>query len=198
MHSNASLHISEKTQRKKVMVLGNVNDDFLIRLKAVVDVYTLDANDYSCDVYLIQKLNSSMLAHLALACPSTVEEELILKVLLEGKQVLLLEEGIEFVCKRTTAHKNLWNLYQEYLEKIKLFGISLVTKEKILQMLGKSLAFTQVGDCYDWTNQKLILEKHFTERRLPANSVVKISKYCKITPLAQDYIRSHEIKIQIE
>ena len=92
---------------KKAFIMGCMDHTLLQRLSGNYDIVGEDEETADCEIYLITELPFPMLAHLALGSPHNKKEEIILRALLLGKKVYVLESGIEIQKYKETAYKNL-------------------------------------------------------------------------------------------
>ena len=105
--------------------------------------------------------------------------------LLNGGSVYIVEEGLEY--RKYGKTSPLVKLYEEYLEKVKKIGVSVVNREKI----GKVLAVKK--DLYiDGVVTVEKLKKAGENRRLT------IRKGSLVTASARDYMNDHNIEIYYE
>lgn len=185
-------------QPSYVFLIGPEEVPFVTELKkqSTVIVNRNEITTYDCIV--VTNLTIAMLSHLALGTCVTSNEEEILKALLEDKPVYVVEEGIKYRQYKQTSRKALYNLYKEYEEKLKVFGIRIIQSAKEIG-IRKELPVTEEVQVQEQSlellNKKLLLEKDFMEYHLGEQATVTVAKNCIITPMAQDYIRSHQIKI---
>jgi len=195
--------------RKRIGILGPLDHN---QLQPLNQHYDLVEELKDCEVLLITKMTFSMLARLALGLPGNQKEEFILAGLLQGKKVYLLEQGIELEQFKDTSYKNLYLLYQDYLSKLKLFGIQIIqhiamieetVSEPVDQYKGNDRARYQLGKdisstnhCFDLSMKKVLLEVDLKNYHLQNNSTIILDKKCIITPLAEDYIKMHMISVQ--
>ncbi|MEG0351647.1 MAG: hypothetical protein RR324_00140 [Cellulosilyticaceae bacterium] len=189
--------------KKKVMMIGKYFSDEAKRLEEIYDIVSYQGGNSQCECIVICQMTVGLLAHLALGCSGTEEEEFILKHLLEGKKVYMLEEGIAYRTYKKTSYKALYTLYSEYEDKIKQYGIRtignvmdiLVDKEN-----GQRSALQENKVCYgeeiDFTHKKLLLESDLMKAHIPALVTILVDKKSIVTPLADDFIRTHKLKIK--
>ena len=197
---------------KKAFVVGPMDQNLLKTLSLKFNVTTNEEKVIQYDIVLITELPIELLAHLALGCPMDRREQIILRTLLMGKRVYLLQQGIEINQYKETAYKNLFLQYQDYLDKIKLFGIQIIEDASLL-LEDEEMSEKKEIPCYyntsmaketsgaynhgtvDYLNKKVLLEKDLLDDHLK-NTVILLSQKCIITPLAEDYIRMHMISVR--
>ncbi len=193
---------NEQTSLKKLIFIGPMPDVGLKYLKQAYKCSVYKNREESYEGIVITKLTIEMLGHLATSSPVTEEESLILKALLNEKQVYMLEEGIEYRRYKENAHKALYTLLMDYEDKIKNYGIQCISHLDELLNSAKSRDNHKApkpiaGNVnFDMTYKKLLLEADLIKKHLEGICIVTISKGCIITPLADDYIRKHHIEIK--
>lgn len=191
------------SSKKKIMLIGNHSQVDTKRLEEIYDVINHQEESIVCEEIIICQMNLGMLAHLALGMSETKEEALILKCLLEGKKVYMLESGNEYKQYKKTSYKALYALYNEYENKIKQYGIRpigqlmdiLVDKEETQYIKWQEDEIFQ-GEEIDFTHKKLLLEIDLMKAHIPALVTILVSKKSIVTPLADDFIRTHKLKIK--
>lgn len=195
--------------RKRVGIIGPVAHNLLHNLGHQYDVVE-ESKD--CDIFIITEMSYAMLARLALGLPGDQKEEIILSSLLLGKKVFLFQQGIEVEQYKETSYKNLYLLYQDYLSKLKLFGIQIINHVSMIettisdtvdkQKFNERARYDSVKDLscnekyMDLTMKKVLLEKDLKNYHLQNNSTIILDKKCIITPLAEDYLKMHMISVQ--
>ena len=111
---------------------------------------------------------------------------LITEYLFNDGEVILAEEGLEY--KKYSEPAALIRLYDEYLEKVKKFGIKVIKR-------------TEVKDMLD-IRKKVYIEGLITESKLRnlgiKNRILAVGSKSKITSLAMDYIKENNINVYYE
>ena len=113
-------------------------------------------------------------------------KSIITEFLFNDGEVVLVEEGLEY--KKYTKPAALINLYDEYLDKVREFGIKVVKRTEVKNVF-----------C---TKEKVYLKGLITERRLRKlelkNQTLEVDAKSKITSLAMDYIKENSIELCYE
>ena len=114
------------------------------------------------------------------------KKSIITEFLFNEGEVLLVEEGLEY--KKYTKPAVLINLYDEYLEKVKEFGIKVVKRTEVKNIF-----------C---TKENVYLKGLITESRLRKlglkNQMLEVDAKSKVTSLAMDYIKENSIELYYE
>ena len=104
-------------------------------------------------------------------------KSIITEYLFNEGEVILVEEGLEY--KKYSEPSALIKLYDEYLEKVKKFGIKVVKRTEVKDMLS--------------IKEKVYMEGLITESKLRTlgikNQTLVVKDKSKITSLAMDYKR---------
>lgn len=109
--------------------------------------------------------------------------ERILNALIDGKEIILIEEGLIWN-KKENIPINLLKTYDFYLEKIISYGIKIVKKIEILDYFDENKEHYS-GKILDLRN----IKKYINETE------IFVYKDTKITELALEYAKDHNIKI---
>lgn len=114
------------------------------------------------------------------------KKNFIVEYLLNGGNVYLIEEGLEY--KKYTAPKNLLKLYDEYTNKIKSFGVKIIKRDEITNILKNKENVHIKG---------VITESKLRELNIKNKRIV-LKNNSQITSLAQDYIKQNNIEVYYE
>lgn len=114
------------------------------------------------------------------------KKNFVIEALLNGGEVCVVEEGIFY--KQYSEPKQLIKVYDDYLGKLKGYGIKIVKKEEILDLFS--------------TKEKVHIQGIITESKLRnmglKNKIIIANSNNKITSLAQDYIKQNNIEVHYE
>lgn len=189
---NQSLSENIKHSPEKSIItafLGNdeVLKDELKKETSVVDNIKLDSTWEEIEKNENQKrLVVSTLGINDLIDLSQGKKSIITEFLFNEGEVLLVEEGLEY--KKYTKPAVLINLYDEYLEKVKEFGIKVVKRTEVKNIF-----------C---AKEKVYLKGLITESRLRKlglkNQMLEVDAKSKVTSLAMDYIKENSIELYYE
>ena len=182
--------------KNKLLLIGSLTKEEEQILKAGYDLATYNTDCLSYECILISELPVERLGQLALGCSSHKEDQMILKALLEETPVYLLESGLTYRKYKKTAYKPLYTLYQDYEDKIKQYGVRIIQQVGDLLLDQKDNPEINYASPIHLVDKKLLLESDLMHKQIGAFSVIEVSKKCIITPLAEDFIRSHKLKIK--
>jgi len=130
------------------------------------------------DRYILPRLQINDMADLALGRAVTPAAEMVRNLLLSGKTVEVLE--YVHTIHENTAHPKLYQLYSQYAETLRSFGLTPAREVHKLVRLAK----------------RVISEKDLEECRANGIKRVGISPGAMVTALAEDYARQNGIEIQ--
>lgn len=121
--SNKSNSLEKK---KSIVVIGETNVDFYKEALREFHINPLTSECKDCDILLISKLCIKGLSNIAQGTCTTKAENFALEMLLKGKKVYILEEGIEYRKYKNTAPKVLYNKYIKFEEELLAYGIEVI------------------------------------------------------------------------
>lgn len=196
--------LQQQNQTKKaVCIVSQFHDQEIEQL--LQDTYewvyfSEEIENKNFEMIIVPKLTVTMLANLANGLGTTQEEQFILNELLKGKKVIVFEEGVEYYSYKYSAPALLYKVYEDYEMKLKGYGIefrhryqSLMPPEKLEE---NSNSIPPAGNSETYTiSKRVISESDLNKLYIQNIREIKVSKKCIITPLAKDFIRTHQLKI---
>lgn len=188
--------LKQREQQQVLLLIGQTmrEDEQILKENYCLTSDPMENVDYAA--ILINELSQEQLAHLVTGCSTTNEERCILKTLLQGKTVYLLEKGLLYRRYRDTAHKPLYTLYQDYENKLRQYGVQIISHVSEIFHSQKNEPCLVSTKEISLKHKKLLLETDFMNLSLEPYSIIEVSKRCIVTPLAEDYIKSHKLKIK--
>lgn len=157
----------------------------------------------SYKMVIIPRLTVTMLANLANGLGTTAEEQFVLYQLLKGQRIVVLQNGVEHYEYKKQSPVLLYKVYEEYEKKLKGFGVSFLYCNELL-IEPEPLAEEELTGSVEQPEsplkktimaKKVISEADLQKLFLQGLKEITISKKSIITPLAQDYIRTHHVLI---
>ncbi|MCU9814455.1 TIGR02536 family ethanolamine utilization protein [Paraclostridium sp. AKS73] len=172
--------------------------------------YNKDIKD--CDVLVISRLCLRGLCNLAMGNSVSDEERFILKMIMSGKKVYVMEDGLEYKRYKQTAPKTLYNKYLNFEKEIKSYGVEIINNPKsILNETKVNYKEEYVKDnteikvnvnltenTLDLRSKKLISESDLRKPQINGIDKILLGKRSLVTPLANDFIRIHNLKVDKE
>lgn len=158
----------------------------------------------SYDLVLIETMPIPMMVNLALGNYMSLEEQLIIEALLCSKPVYLLDSGLEYRRFKQPTYNALFAQYEEYEKRLLQLGIRKVTHlGEIGVERGEIDKYNRQLDAVntnkittiDLSYKKLLLESDLLKLHTKGKVAIKIDKSCIVTPLAGDFIKSHDINL---
>lgn len=196
------------TSKKRAVIIGNHKVDHQERLAQSYEIVPLTQTPSHVDLIIVETLGIDLLSQLALGTAENIESKYVLECLLQGKPVYVLEQGIAYRKYKSTAHRTLYSLYSDYENKIKQYGVRLIhdVVEILTDMRGDYQKVQQVdqiepekiypSEGINLQMKKAILESDLTRAYIQGVTEVVIRKNAIVTPLAQDFIKSHHLRIK--
>ncbi|WP_394921889.1 hypothetical protein [uncultured Robinsoniella sp.] len=184
----------KKDTGRSAMVLGVLPQSEEKALKAAYQIVPFSESE-SCDIYVLAQLPIKLMADLVLGIPSEPQAACILRALLEGKRVYLLESGLEYRRYKETAYKTLYHLYQEYEAAVKRYGIELISYTSEIAKENRIKPRPEAEDFVDLSSLRLLRESDLIKVRGTGSITVLLGQNTIITPLARDYIANHNLAV---
>lgn len=195
------LMLEKESNKKRLAVVGEFASEEYSSLREVFQIvpYSQAMDSHFPDCVIIEQLPLAMMGNLATGCGTQKDEEWILRILLEGKKVYLLEKGLIYKRYKKTAFKPLYNLYTRYEDKLIQYGFAIIAQPTDILYTGidgESRISAVVKEETDFLGKKLLLESDLQKRQVRGQSEIRISKDCIITPLAEDYIKYRNLTVK--
>ena len=179
-------------------------------LDKIVDLITdrlmdkLQVESYKSSVFVIGGFDAML--RIASLCPLTEDEAVVIKSLLKGKKVLVLNELFDFHQFKQTSKALLFQDLQEQYEKLIRYGVQFYKKEELVSILeestggenNKPVQEVSKNSSTPKTVEKvgLLTEKKLIEMNLSDNDSIRLKKGMIVTALAKDYLKRHNINIE--
>ncbi|MCC0640875.1 MULTISPECIES: TIGR02536 family ethanolamine utilization protein [unclassified Clostridioides] len=205
----------ENENRKKVIILYENDKSKFDLLNDKFNIEMFDSATKDCDAVIVSKLCMRGICNLALGNSFSNEERFLLKMLMKGKKVYVLDEGIEYKLYKDTAPKALYNKYRAYEEDICRYGVKIIKNlneitlserafseetfnKEILneEILNEEKVKIDDNFSIDLTQKRLISESDLRKPMISGTKDIIVSKNSIITPLAIDFIRIHNITVK--
>ena len=171
--------------------------------------YQVVKNSSSADIILVESIGFDAMLRIASLCPLTADEAVVIKSLLKGKKVLVLNESFDFHQYKQTSKALLFQDLQEQYEKLIRYGVQFYNKEELVSILEESTESTGGENnkpVQDVTKNSstpktvekvgLLTEKKLIEMNLSDNDSIRLKKGMIVTALAKDYLKRHNINIE--
>ena len=183
----------------------------IVATEAYPQIENLLANEYTiqyfddsvrdCDVVIIPKMCIQLLGNLANGLSASPRERFILTMLLKGKNVIALEDGIVYKRFKQTSNALLFKMYGEYVKKIEGFGIKIIHDTQLLQSCCEEKIAQNADEAPFHKKAEVISKKVITEADLKKFHLrnvkeIMVTPNSIITPLAKDYIRMQQMHVQ--
>ncbi|MFD3260376.1 ethanolamine utilization protein [Paenibacillus lentus] len=178
-------------------------------LNPYYEVRYYDESVRDCDLLIIPKMCIGLLSYLANGISAGTRERFVLTMLLKGKQVVVLEEGLLYRKYKQTSPVMLYKLYNGFANKLQSYGITTVRESDLLSACLEDERLTEnqeevhsEGAHVDMISQsevltsKVITEADVKKYRLQNVKEIVVGRHSIITPLAQDYLHTHQMRVR--
>lgn len=207
-----SVNASEGSPKKIAVVMGEDNIGEITKsLGNDYKISVYDSEDIDADILIIPELHLKSMANLATLVTNEPAEEFIIRMLMMGKEVYALENGLEYRRYKNTAPRALYSKYLDFEKQIKINGIQIIgyvgeikkadknlfndkqNKEKSEKELSEELSD---GLEVNIRNKRVVSEAEIKRSFIPGIHLLVIDKKSIITPLAADFIRIHNLRVK--
>lgn len=211
---------STAIDKKKVLVISSASEELTAVKDLVQDKYEVhnyndeDVNLKNYDHIIVTNLCNKGLSSLALGLCNDNVQALLVEALFNGKKIHVLKEGIQYRRYSTNASEALYNLYNQYECKIMSYGAAIVNQSDLLKSMeiGASCndmhseivaqsktvvseSTAQSHQIVEINNKRLITESDLKKLYMNGIKEINLIKKAILTPLAQDFIRIKQLKI---
>ena len=149
---------------------------------------------FSTDIVIVTELSILNMSRIALGLPQTEDEVIIWERLLNKKDVIFLEEGMELQASQHVAPRALLQVLVNNKNQLVRYGASILPLknfEKINEIINK-----EVKDVIRKSDKKeLLTVEKVRKLNLQAGDIFEADKNIIITALARDYMRDLGVQI---
>lgn len=148
----------------------------------------VDEEIHGFKTLIIPFLSNNNLVDISLGKGESKESMIVVNSIMEGKKIIILEEGIYFKRFYNKCNLNFYNMMESYIENIKSFGIIFSKYEN----LNRYIDYIEDKELNYKLKKTLITQKDLENVRLENGSIININKNATITPLAIDIIKEKQ------
>ncbi len=172
--------VSSNPEGEKALLVGCGKD---IPLEARNKYNILPIENYNGDIsefdaVIIGSLSFTQLADIAQGRNTERESCAVLKALLTGKKVFILETGLPHRQYAETASRKLFKMYEGYVNEILSFGVSMIRKDSKVNSNCNAFADNTADKVITESVARILVEKE--------ESTIKLCKGTILTPSAKD------------
>lgn len=204
--------VKENNDLPKCVLMWERDEDKYKFLNDKFKVLNYNKDIKDCDVLVISRLCLRGLCNLAMGNSVSDEERFILKMIMSGKKVYVMEDGLEYKRYKQTAPKTLYNKYLNFEKEIKSYGVEIINNPKSILNETKvnykaeyakdnteiKVNVNLTENTLDLRSKKLISESDLRKPQINGIDKILLGKKSIITPLANDFIRIHNLKLDKE
>lgn len=200
-----NLIIKDKNiNKKKAIVLWDDNLDNYSKLNSKYEVISYEEGIREYDEVIISSLCLRGLSNLAQGSSISSEERFILKAIMLGKKVYVMESGIEYRRYKDTAPEELYKKFVLFERELINYGVQVIEDIETLLLdrnsevvKEKEISNVDIEEkIIEFRNKKLISEGDLKKPHINGAKKIIVDKKAMITPLASDYIRIHHLKLE--
>ncbi|MBD8498566.1 ethanolamine utilization protein [Paenibacillus arenosi] len=125
---------STVTKKRAVLLSMESLPELESMLNPHVEVSYYEASMRDCELLIIPKVCLQLLANLANGLSAGPRERFVLTMLLKGRQVVVLEEGLLYRKYKATAPVHLYKLYEGFAHQLNNYGIRTVKTAELLSV----------------------------------------------------------------
>lgn len=205
LNEKANSTINDKIiDKKKAIVLWDDNLDNYSKLSSKYEIISYEEGIREYDVVIIPSLCFRGLSNLAQGSSISSEERFILKAIMLGKEVYVMENGIEYRRYKDTAPEELYKKFVLFERELVSYGVHVI-KDIDTLLLDRNSKVTKEREIsnveieekvIELRNKKLISEGDLKKPHINGAKKIIVDKKTMITPLASDYIRIHHLKVE--
>lgn len=191
-----------ESYKSSVFVIGAFDTPDILEREG----YQVVKNSSSADIILVESIGFDAMLRIASLCPLTADEAVVIKSLLKGKKVLVLNESFDFHQYKQTSKALLFQDLQEQYEKLIRYGVQFYKKEELVSILEETTGGENNMPVQEVTKNSstpktvekvgLLTEKKLIEMNLSDNDSIRLKKGMIVTALAKDYLKRHNINIE--
>lgn len=204
---NSSKNSRSSLKKTAVVMIQENIDEIKKILENEYEILVYGSEDVEGDIIIIPTLSLKTMANLATLVTEESSVEFVIRMLMKGKEVYVLENGLEYRKYKNSAPKALYSKYLDFEQQLKINGIQIIgyvgeikKKEKNLLVNIEPNDDIQIfngstGDI-EIRNKKVINEAEIRNRIIPGSETIIIDKKSIITPLASDFIKTHNLRVK--
>jgi ethanolamine utilization protein len=201
-------------KHKTAVIIGDIELDPITKanLDEEYRLISYSNETLEADIAIVSKLSIKSMANIATLTGINEEENFIINMLLAGKKVYVLESGLEYRKYKSTAPRALYNKYLSFEKDLEVYGIDVIEfLEKVEEKTTRKEEHKRVEEVstlenfnsipeeemsFEIRNKRLISEGDLRKPFMNGMKSVVIDKKSIITPLANDFIRIHNLKVK--
>lgn len=195
--------------RKKAILLSTEPAPLLeSMLNPYYDVSYYDESVRDCDLLIIPKMCIQLQSYLANGISAGNRERFVLTMLLKGKRVVALKEGLLYKKYKQTSSIMLYKLFDGFANKLQSYGIQMIRESDLLSACLEDERLDEIQEVVhgeevhadkisqsEVLTRKVITEADVKKYGLQNVKEIVIGRNSIITPLAQDYLHTHMMRV---
>ena len=186
--------LQKEEHRKTVVFLGKEYSSIRTYYENRGYEIAPEKDKFNADIVIVTELSILNMNRIALGLPQTEDEVIIFEHLLNGKKVLILEEGMELHASQHIAPRALLQVLENYKNQLVRYGASILPLKHFEKINGA--VNQEVNEKADKSDRKELLTiAKVRKLNLHAGDIFETDKNVIVTALARDYLRDLGVEI---
>ncbi|CUX22487.1 hypothetical protein BN3590_00308 [Clostridium sp. C105KSO15] len=186
--------LQKEEHRKTVVFLGKEYSSIRTYYENRGYEIAPEKDKFNTDIIIVTELTILNMNRIAQGLPQTEDEVIIFEHLLNGKKVLILEEGMELHASQHIAPRALLQVLENYKNQLVRYGASILPLKHFEKINGA--VNQEVNEKADKSDRKELLTiAKVRKLNLHAGDIFETDKNVIVTALARDYLRDLGVEI---
>ncbi len=189
--------------RNEILFAGEKRDDLIIKYSDFLDDWKgIDFIKDGCmvedyKIIIVPSLSLNNLIDISFAREADEISSLVIKSFLNGLDVIVLEEGLEYRKYKESSNEKFYKYIESIERRLETFGLEFISVVKLKDRLKAYRNEKLSGPSKEIINKKLITKKDVTDLIELGETTILINKNTIVTALARDYIEENEMELVI-
>lgn len=186
--------LQKEEHRKTVVFLGKEYSSIRTYYENRGYEIAPEKDKFNTDIIIVTELTILNMNRIAQGLPQTEDEVIIFEHLLNGKKVLILEEGMELHASQHIAPRALLQVLENYKNQLVRYGAFILPLKHFEKINGA--VNQEVNEKADKSDRKELLTiAKVRKLNLHAGDIFETDKNVIVTALARDYLRDLGVEI---
>ena len=186
--------LQKEEHRKTVVFLGKEYSSIRTYYENRGYEIAPEKDKFNTDIIIVTELTILNMNRIAQGLPQTEDEVIIFEHLLNGKKVLILEEGMELHASQHIAPRALLQVLENYKKQLVRYGAFILPLKHFEKINGA--VNQEVNEKADKSDRKELLTiAKVRKLNLHAGDIFETDKNVIVTALARDYLRDLGVEI---
>jgi ethanolamine utilization protein len=192
------LKIDIREEYRKVLFIGKEDEKYKYS-SAISDwsniVFTREYKDIDpFQTIIFPFLSNRDLVDISLGKEESLVSSMVIEGIMKGKKIIILDEGIYFRKFKESSNVNFYSMLEEYIEKIKSFGVIISKGEDLMNHINNEEK--NQNSILNLREKNLITQIDLEKYSLKKDLAILINEKTIITSLAMDMIKENRWEIK--